>query len=402
MLYGRIGAGLIPQDCGCLFGCQVSRLDQGTPRRAHVVLCYYCPYTMTINSRSTALLLLCAVASVTQAFRTTVFSPTVLALPRSSFSSEPLKLNRDCDDEGFIITSDTSEGPRMRRDFLLQSLQAASLVSSASSLASFPSITNAAEEQEDLTSQLYNPDGTLKDPTMAEAKETTVDLSFIIPPNPDSTHINIVMDGIQLTSSSVSDVTSTNVKAFYNLPIKWKRNESPQLPPYYDASEGKNGQACNRITVYSISTPNNLDMTTLEKASKVGVAKSLFMDQISNNYFDKGVQKSDLIGGRIVRKPIQSMENKDEMDEQVYYEFDLAFAPSECPDYMAGNKENLGLGFCPYDRIFLISATVLTNNDSKDKCGTLMCFVVECDKEEWKMANSELRRVRSSYKVQYA
>ena len=318
-------------------------------------------------------------------------------------------MNRDCDNEGFI-TSDTSEDPWKRRDFLLQSLRAASIISSASSL-SLPSITNAAEDyiyergaQEDLTSQLYNPDGTLRDPTMAEAKETTVDLSFMIPSNPDSTHINIAMDGIQSTPSSVSDVAATNVKAFYNLPIKWKRNESPQLPPYYDASEGKNGQACNRITVYSISTPNNLDMTTLEKASKVGVAKSLFMDQISNNYFDKGVQKSDLIGGRTVRKPIQSMENKDEMDEQVYYEFDLAFAPSECPDYMAGNKENLGLGFCPYDRIFLVSATILNNNDNsnKDKSGTLMCFVVECDKEEWKMANSDLRRVRSSYKVQYA
>jgi hypothetical protein len=95
------------------------------------------------------------------------------------------------------------------------------------------------------------------------------------------------------------------------------------------------------------------------------------------------------------------MENKDETDEQVYYEFDLAFAPAECTDYMAGNKENLGLGFCPYDRIFLVSATVL-NNKSKDKSGTLMCCVVECDKEEWKMANSDLRRVRSSYKVQYA
>ena len=365
---------------------------------------------MIIICRSnTVLLLLCVIASVTQswAFRTTVFSATVAV--RSSLSFEPLRLNRDCDNEGFIIASDISEDPWKRRDFLLQSLRAASIISSASSL-SLPSITNAAEDyiyergaKDDLTSQLYNPDGTLKDPTMAEAKETTVNLSFMIPSNTDSTHINIAIDGIQSTSSSVSDdVAATNVKAFYNLPIKWKRNESPQLPPYYDASEGKNGQACNRITVYSISTPNNLDMNTLEKASKVGVAKSLFMDQISNNYFDKGVQKSDLIGGRTVRKPIQSMENTDEMEEQIYYEFDLAFAPSECPDYMAGNKENLGLGFCPYDRIFLVSATVLTNNDSKDKIGTLMCFVVECDKEEWKMANSDLRRVRSSYKVQYA
>ena len=361
---------------------------------------------MIIISRSnTVLLLLCAIASVTQSW---AFRTKATVAVRSSLSFEPLRLNRDCDKEGFI-TSDISEDPWKRRDFLLQSLQAASIISSASSL-SLPSITNAAEDyiyergaKDDLTSQLYNPDGTLKDPTMAEAKEATVNLSFMIPSNPDSTHINIAMDGIQSTSSSVSDdVAATNVKAFYNLPIKWKRNESPQLPPYYDASEGKNGQACNRITVYSISTPNNLDMNTLEKASKVGVAKSLFMDQISNNYFDKGVQKSDLIGGRTVRKPIQSMENKDEMEEQVYYEFDLAFAPSECPDYMAGNKENLGLGFCPYDRIFLVSATVLTNNDSKDKSGTLMCFVVECDKEEWKMANSDLRRVRSSYKVQYA
>ena len=233
---------------------------------------------MIISRSNTVLLLLCAVASVPQswAFRTTVFSSSLVAL----------RLNRDCDNEGFI-PRDISEDHWKRRDFLLQSLRAASIISSASSL-SLPSITNAAENyiyergaKDDLTSQLYNPDGTLKDPTMAEAKETTVNLSFMIPSNPDSTHINIAMDGMQSTSSSVSDdVAATYVKAFYNLPIKWKRNESPQLPPYYDASEGKNGQACNRITVYSISTPNNLVMNTLENASKVGVAKSLFMDQI--------------------------------------------------------------------------------------------------------------------------
>ena len=352
-----------------------------------------------MTMRTLESLLLCAAGSVSQtwAFRATIST----VARRSSLTSDSLLLTRNRDDGCAIATGATSEVPRKRRDFLLQILGEATLISAAS-VASFPFITNAADDaiytraEGDLTSQLFNPDGSLRDPNMVvEAQEMAVELSFPISSYSDGININVAVDGVQPASLATDAVT--NLKASYNLPLKWNLKESPQLPLYYDSSEGKNGKACNRITVYSIST-NYLDETTLEKASKVGVAKSLFMDQISNNYFDIGVQKADLISGRTVRKPIQSLKEKGEFDEQVYYEFDLAFAPAECRNYMEGNKENLGLGFCPYDSIFLVSATVLKNNEG-DKSRTLVCCVVECNKDEWKIANSDLRRIRKSFKV---
>ena len=338
----------------------------------------------------------------TCAFRATISS----GAQRPPFISKTLLSSRIRDDGCVVATIATAtslEGPQNRREFLLQSLGLATLISA--SAASLPLVTNAADDfiykreaPGDLTSQLFNPDGSLRDPNMVvEAQEMAIDLSFSIPSYSDEININIATDGLQPTFS-VTDA-ATNLKASYNLPLKWNLKESGQLPLYYDSSEGKNGRSCNRITVYSASK-NYLDSTTLEKASKVGVAKSLFMDKFSNDYFDKGVQKADLISGRTVRKPIQSLKEMGEFDEQIYYEFDLAFAPAQCPDYMEGNKENLGLGFCPYDSIYLLSATVLNSNEGTEG-GTLMCCVVECNKDEWKMANSDLRRIRNSFKVLY-
>ena len=345
-------------------------------------------------------LLLSAAGSLPRswAFLVPVVRPTSCNKP-----SQLMAQQKDDDDDGGCNRQ------LLRRKFLLQTLGVASLVST-SSIVSFPSITYADNDDEnylyksgdkdraDLTSQLFNPDGSLRDPNMAvEAQEKPVNFPFSIPTSSDGVNINIYTDG--RTTSGATDV-ETNLKASYKLPLKWNQDSTSQLPLYYDSSEGKNGKSCNRITVYSISGPNNLDMSTLEKASKVGVAKSLFMDQIPNKYFDEGVSKSDLISGRTVRKPIKSADVEGGIDEQTYYEFDLAFAPVSCPDFTEGNTENLGLGFCPYDSIFLVSATVL--NNEKDKSGTLMCCVVECDKDEWKLGNSDLKRVRSSFVVDRA
>jgi hypothetical protein len=46
---------------------------------------------------------------------------------------------------------------------------------------------------------------------------------------------------------------------------------------------------------------------------------------------------ADLVGGK-----------KRLTDDVMYYDFDLAIAPKTCQDNAA---ENLGLGFCPYDRV---------------------------------------------------
>mmetsp|Transcript_3838 Transcript_3838/g.8469 ORF Transcript_3838/g.8469 Transcript_3838/m.8469 type:complete len:353 (+) Transcript_3838:112-1170(+) len=324
-----------------------------------------------------------------------------IVIGRPLMSSEPVQMAQQNDDTATNTNSDVSQ---RRRDFLMQSLSAVSLT------LAFPSISGADDDDYlykrsedggqaggDLTSQLFNPDGSLRDPNMVvEAKESAVNLPFSIPSTIDGVSINVATDGAK--QSTAEEGASTNLKASYKIPLKWNQDATSQLPLYYDSSEGKNGKSCDRITVYSATAPKGLDMSTLEKASRVGVAKSLFMDQIPNKYFDAGVGKADLISGRTVRKPIKSLEEEGEIDEQIYYEFDIAFAPLECPDFMEGNKENLGLGFCPYDRIFLIAATVLKNNNS-DKSGTLMCCVVECDKVEWKMANSDLKRVRSSFTV---
>lgn len=350
-----------------------------------------------------ALLMLVGSKSQTWAF----LSP-VSSIAKRQFSSEPLQLARRNDD-GTVSTiahavTSQSDVSQRRRDFLLQTFGAASIISM------FPSIAYAAdddylytsggEDSSGLTSELFNPDGSLRDPnTLVEAKDKAMNVPFCIPTSSDGININVATDGVQ--QSSTTDATTNNLTASYNLPLKWNQDATSQLPLYYDSSEGKNGKSCNRITVYSVSAPNNLDMSTLEKASKVGVAKSLFMDQIPNKYFDQGALKADLISGRTVRKPIKSLEVEGGVDEQIYYEFDLAFAPSECPDFGEGNKENLGLGFCPYDNIFLVSATVL-NNGETGKGGTLMCCIVECNKDEWKIANSDLKRVRSSFALERA
>lgn len=309
------------------------------------------------------------------------------------------------DNTADVINSAALRAPRQRRDFLLLS---AGLISSASA---FSSVAYAEEDfvykrdetaTSDLTSQLFNPDGSLKDPnSVVVAQEKEVSLPFSLPPTSStSVTFNVSTDGSSPSTAS-SDAAAT-LKATYKLPTKWNLDSSSSLPLYYDSSEGKNGKSCNRITIYSVSAPKNLDMSTLEKASKVGVAKSLFMDSIPNGYFDQGVLKADLIGGRTSRKPIKSASEQGEIDEQIYYEFDLAFAPLSCPDFMEGNKENLGLGFCPYDNIFLLSATVLPDDNNKEAGGALMVCVVECNKDEWKIANSDLKRVRSSFTVDRA
>ena len=344
-------------------------------------------------------LFLSACGSAPQAFAFLVPTSVTVGRPLSN-SNEPLR-----DDGPTNASTDCLGDPQTqrRRDFLTQLLRASSFISTSSIASSFPFIVNADENisQGDLTSQLFNSDGSLRDPnTVVEAKDRTLSLPLSVPTLSDEISASIITDGVQVFSPDTTNAApNVNLKASYKIPMKWNVNATNQ-PLYYDSSEGKNGVSCDRITVYAISKPNNLDMSILEKASRVGVATSLFMDKIQNKYFDQGILKADLISGRTTRKPIKILDEGGEVefDEQIYYEFDLAFAPEECPDFGEGNEENLGLGFCPYDRIFLISATVL-KNPATEKGGTLICCVLECNKKEWKMGNSDLKRVRSSFSV---
>jgi hypothetical protein len=143
-------------------------------------------------------------------------------------------------------------------------------------------------------------------------------------------------------------------------------------PIYFDRTEGTNAKSCKQITVYQ--APGNVDEKQLEKATTIGVAKAL--DAPKSDFAQ--LYKADIISGKV-----------NEKGSQKYYEFDMASAPESC----GNSNENLGLGFCPYDNIYLLSATIVNNR--------LYCIVVECDDTKiWKLASAELKRVRSSFKIE--
>ena len=103
--------------------------------------------------------------------------------------------------------------------------------------------------------------------------------------------------------------------------------------------------------------------------------------------------------------------------DRIYSDFDLAVAPTTCS---GGENEDLRLGFCPYDRIFLISATTMDDvpvtltsesttsdlsniraddDDAKRRPSYLSILIVESTRSEWQRANADLRRVRGSFIV---
>ena len=152
------------------------------------------------------------------------------------------------------------------------------------SIVPIPSITHADDNclynsgdkdgsQGDRTNQLFITDGSLRDPnTVVKAKETAVNSSFYIPSTPVGISINISTDRVQPTSSTGDE--TTNLKASYNLPLKWNRDTSSQQPLYYDVLEGKNGVLCNHISIYSALSPKQLDIATLEQVYQESVLQN--------------------------------------------------------------------------------------------------------------------------------
>ena len=226
-------------------------------------------------------------------------------------------------------------------------------VSAAAVVATW-SVPSLAEEG-DLTTQLFNADGSLKEEMETEAKFRKVELSWDV-----SDQAIVVQDG------SNPATTGSAVNVSYQLPEKWGTGNDL----YLDKKEG--AKACNRITVYQAA--GKADMKRLEKASMTGIGKALDVTEGL-----KEVRGADLIGGKSSSR-----------DGLKYYDFDMAVAPKTCE----ASSDDLGLGFCPYDSIYLLSSTVLNDR--------LYVFALQCSKDEWKRANSDLRRVRSSFSVQQA
>ena len=229
-----------------------------------------------------------------------------------------------------------------------------------------PAAASAIED--DLTSKLFNADGSLREDAtiQTEARERTLEWKWDV-----SDQLAVNIDG----SNADGTASGGAVRLSYNLPEKWERSSDSDR--YMDQSQGSNLPACKRITVYR--APGRATVDRLSKATRIGVARALDVPEYDSL---QDLQKADIIGGR-------SRVAGD--DDQKYYEFDLAVAPPNCD---MSDDTNLGLGFCPYDSIYLLSATVLEDR--------LYVICVESDKSEWKRANAELRRVRSSFQVQMA
>ncbi len=301
-----------------------------------------------------------------------------------------------------------------RRNFLSQISKGLIIGAATISTTSNPlvsSIANAADDnngKSDLTSQMFNEDGSLKENNgnnnIIEAQSKTINASFPIKNNDDNAIVNL--DGkFIITNSESSDYGTTGttplLKTSYQTPDKWTSS-----PDYYDTLLSSQQKACDHIMIYQV--PGTFkDYSMLDKATTLGVAKALNFDSIgSDTYksvFSKSLNDADVISGRkVYKKKIRGDEGGGEggdsssndkkknknNNQQLYYEFDVAIAPTTCEQ----SSENLGLGFCPYDTIVLISATIVNEK--------MMVCAVSCNKDMWKRANADLKRVRGSFVVE--
>jgi hypothetical protein len=241
-----------------------------------------------------------------------------------------------------------------RREFL--SLVSIPFIAATSDLAVNIPSASAADDDSDLTKKMFNADGSLKQETDTEAKFRPVELTWDVS---DSSYSAV--DGV----NSADTTKGSSVVLSYLLPEKWGNGKDL----YVDKSEGVTTKSCNKITVYQ--APGKATADRLEKASRVGVFQSL---GLTNDFID--LKKADLLSGRTSVK-----------EGQKYFEFEMAVAPAVCD----ASGDNLGLGFCPYESIYLLSSTVLNDH--------LYVLIEECSKAQWKRSNAELRRIRSSFQV---
>jgi hypothetical protein len=214
----------------------------------------------------------------------------------------------------------------------------------------------ADDENDDLTSRLFNPDGSLRDKnTETQAKFTTTAFSW----DAESATQHLNVDGTNIRTAAGS-----SVRLKYELPEKYTTTAASK-------NLDRGATEYEHITIYQ--PPGNVAAERLEQASALGIANAL---QLTDEL--QVLNGADLIGGRT---------NSKKGNGQKYFEFDLAVAPPTCE----ASKEDLGLGFCPYNSIFLVSASIYDDR--------LYVFALECNKDQWKRSNTELKRIRSSFLV---
>jgi hypothetical protein len=267
------------------------------------------------------------------------------------------------------------------------------------------------------TTQLFNADGSLKDSNQViAAQERTIQL---LSNNNDNTQTQIWIDGKVESSSNSRPSTNQNVATTtatsiqYNLPQKWDNN-------YIDSTTKE--RACTHISVYQIpykvtkDTKINNDDNNRKKvlrSSRQSISNIQLSDIVNILPNDSTIYQSlrdgDLISGNVRQNKIK--DDDDDTTIKSYYEYDVAIAPKTCS---GTENEDLRLGFCPYESIYLLSAyinhdapkttTTTTDNnnniDNPSENAFLTILIIESTRSEWKRANADLRRIRSSFNVQ--
>lgn len=284
-----------------------------------------------------------------------------------------------------MSNSDNEERLSNRRTFLCKTLLSGVV---SAGLAGGPiAIYPAAAEDEDtsMTSKLFNSDGSLKG---SSAEEGVVDkdleaksrkISLLFPSTSTSSSSIVSVDGAQVGGETGSD---SSMKVTYQTPEKWT-----QAPEYLDTLSN-NQKSCERVIIHQAPGLYK-DEKILEKASLLGIAKSLgITTTVESGVYPSTLSTADVISGRKVKKPSSSVEEEGESTPmRTYYEFDLAVAPNSC----GKSAENLGLGFCPYDTIVLLSAAIVNQK--------MMVIGITCKKDEWQRASADIKRVRESFYV---
>jgi hypothetical protein len=281
-----------------------------------------------------------------------------------------------------------------------------------------------------MVTQLFNTDGSLKDTgTVVAASVRPVTLSLeeeeVVVARSSS---SLWVDGKRLSSDTTTTTTTTtnsrkvignnrrsSIVIRYDLPTKWDSTN------YLDTTTQE--RACTHISVYRVpyhSTPTNHG--TASSSSSTSSSSIAVSDIIRALPEDSAVgavlRRADSMSGRIRRVVVVPQDTNDDSDSAIlpppmsYSELDFAVAPTTCS---GGEAEDLRLGFCPYDRILLVSAIVVAadtttttqttvppppaENDINDDGSFLYLLIVESTRAEWQRANAELRRVRSSFTV---
>jgi hypothetical protein len=217
---------------------------------------------------------------------------------------------------------------------------------------------------------LFNADGSLKDKDsiVLEAQFRTITLPY------DNDQLpQIWVDGA--ASRPVLSTSTSSSILQYQLPGKWDNR-------YVDSTTQE--RACSRISVYRIPyTPSPSNDSSANKKKTRNIATGLSLSEITN-----ALPKDDILRALLVGADLISGQTRRSTDSStVYSEFDVAVAPATCS---GSDPEDLRLGFCPYDRICLLSACPMDDNE-------LAVLLVESTKQEWQRANAELRRVRRSF-----